>query len=158
MISNDICTRSQKCLKLSTTKIAVFSSLQFCLLFFVWVGKKFEMDFLSREIHLSQKLCSTQWVKIAKFYLLAMLKSGILFSKSNILCKYPLQSWCPFLMNTKWQVEKNTNSMHTHTEKKYSQRTHIKTATNKETSSTAAFVLCRFLLPLWLNARSFLYE
>ena len=117
MISNDICTRSQKCLKLSTTKIAVFSSLQFCLLFFVWVGKKFEMDFLSREIHLSQKLCSTQWVKIAKFYLLAMLKSGILFSKSNILCKYPLQSWCPFLMNTKWQVEKNTNSMHTHTEK-----------------------------------------
>ena len=117
MISNDICTRSQKCLKLSTTKIAVFSSLQFCLLFFVWVGKKFEMDFLSREIHLSRKLCNTQWVKIAKFYLLAMLKSGILFSKSNILCKYPLQSWCPFLMNTKWQVEKNTNSMHTHTEK-----------------------------------------
>ena len=96
--------------------------------------------------------------KLAKFYLLAMLKSGILFSKSNILCKYPLQSWCPFLMNTKWQVEKNTNSMHTHTEKKYSQRTHIKTATNKETSSTAAFVLCRFLLPLWLYARSFLYE
>ena len=55
--------------------------------------------------------------KLAKFYLLAMLKSGILFSKSNILCKYPLQSWCPFLMNTKWQVEKNTNSMHTHRKK-----------------------------------------
>ena len=76
--------------------------------------------------------------------------------------KYPLQVPIAIMMSLfnehKMTSRKNTNSMHTHTEKKYSQRTHIKTATNKETSSTAAFVLCRFLLPLWLYARSFLYE
>ena len=76
--------------------------------------------------------------------------------------KYPLQVPIAIMMslfNEHKMTSRKKYQLNAHTQKKkYSQRTHIKTATNKETSSTAAFVLCRFLLPLWLYARSFLYE